>query len=114
MLRNRVTREMKKTKRRYHKEFVDSNLSNMKKHGNVLRKLQTCEKMLTLTYISYLSRNGKQIDSYEEIANSFINFFTNVGPELDKNIPISRKPNGVNSYLSNRIPHSFLITPLTS
>ena len=45
------------------------------------------------------------------MVNTSSNFFTNIGPELDKEIPISHRPGGPKSYLNQRITHSFLIAP---
>ena len=48
------------------------------------------------------------VDTNEDIANTFNNFFTNIGPILDNEIPVSQRPDKV--YLPPRIPHS-LISP---
>ena len=45
------------------------------------------------------------------MVNNFNNFFTNIGPELDEEIPISHRPGGPKCYLNQKIPHSFLIAP---
>ena len=37
--------------------------------------------------ITQLNYKGKQINSNEEMANAFNNFFTEIGPQLDKEIP---------------------------
>ena len=38
LFRNRITREIKKAKRKYYNEFFENNLNNMKKHGRELNK----------------------------------------------------------------------------
>jgi hypothetical protein len=45
------------------------------------------------------------------MSNAFNEFFTDIGPQLDKEIPISKRPGGSKLYLNPRIPHSFLISP---
>ena len=46
------------------------------------------------------------------MANAFNDFFTNVGPNLDNDIP--KNPRSPSIYIQkNRIPESFLIAPTT-
>ena len=45
------------------------------------------------------------------MANTFNDFFTNIGPILDSGIPVSLRPDGSNIYLPPRITHSFLSSP---
>ena len=45
------------------------------------------------------------------MANTLNKFFTNIGSELDNEIPISQRPRGPKCYLDPRIPYSFLIAP---
>ena len=39
-----------------------------------------------------------------------MSFFTEIGPQLDKEIPQSKRPGGCKIYLNSRIPNSFLIS----
>ena len=39
------------------------------------------------SYASSFISNGKHIHNKEDIANEFNDFFTNIGPNLGKNIP---------------------------
>ena len=61
--------------------------------------------------ITQLNYKGKMVDTNEDIANTFNDFFTNIGPILDNEIPVSQRPAGSKVYLPPRIPHSFLISP---
>ena len=61
--------------------------------------------------ITQLNYKGKMVDTNEDIANTFNDFFTNIGPILDNEIPVSQRPDGSKVYLPLRIPHSFLISP---
>ena len=38
------------------------------------------------------------------MANAFNDFFTKIGPKLDEEIPICKKPGGITHYLNDRIP----------
>ena len=45
------------------------------------------------------------------MANTFNGFFANIGPQLDKEIPLFKRPGGCKIYLNPRIPISFLASP---
>ena len=45
------------------------------------------------------------------MSNAFNDFFTNIGPKLDDEIPKCRKPDGATFYLNSRVHESFLIYP---
>ena len=60
--------------------------------------------------INQLCHKGKQINTNQEMANTFNEFFTEIGPQLDKEIPQSKRPGGCKIYLNSRIPNSFLIS----
>ena len=55
--------------------------------------------------ISEIYDSNSSIDDPVEIANTFNNFFTNVGSELDKNIP--RTPISTMSFLRSRVVNDF-------
>ena len=65
----------------------------------------------TRSQISQLVYKDKQITSNKGMANTFNDFFTNVGPNLDNEIP--KNPRDLTKYLKNRILDSFLIAPTT-
>ena len=48
------------------------------------------------------------------MADAFNEFFTNVGPTLDNDIPIATNLRDPSIYLSSRVPHSLLLAPTTS
>ena len=60
--------------------------------------------------ITQLNYKGTMVDTNEDIANTFNDFFTNIGPILDNEIPVSQRPDGSKVNLPPRIPHS-LISP---
>ena len=61
--------------------------------------------------ITELCFQGNKITNSRDIARTFNDFFTNIGPNLDKNIPISHKPNGISSSLGQRNLNSFIVSP---
>ena len=62
-------------------------------------------------HINQLYHQGKYINTNLGMANTFNKFFTNIGSELDNEIPISQRPGGPKCYLGPRIPYSSLIAP---
>ena len=107
LFRNRITREIKKSKRKYSKEFFEGNLNNMKKTWQGIKQIININNK-TDAQINQLCHKGKQISSNEEMAKTFNDFFTEIGPQLDKEIPQSKRPRGCKIYLNSRIPNSFL------
>ena len=57
------------------------------------------------SHISQLLHNGRNINN-KDMANSFNEFFTEIGPTLDKQIPNSNILRNPNVYLSPRISHT--------
>ena len=61
--------------------------------------------------VNHLFYKNKQINTNIEMANSFNDFFTEIAPKLDKEIPQSKRPGGCKIYLNSRVPDTFLISP---
>ena len=77
---------------------------------------QGVKKLINLNYnsshhITQLYHKGKYINTNLGMANTFNSFFTNIGSELDSEIPITQKPGGSKCYLGPRIPYSFFTAP---
>ena len=111
LFRNRVTREIRKSKKDYNKFFQD-NLSNMKNTWKGIKNIINMNKKSS-SRISQLQYEGKHINSNMGIAEAFNDFFVKVGPKLNETIPISQNPKNINMYLKNRISESFLISSTT-
>ena len=63
------------------------------------------------TQISHIEYKNKHIDNNPDMANAFNEFFTGIGPALDKDIPHNHKPGGPTVYLKSRMILPFLISP---
>ena len=96
---NRITREIKKAKMEYFKQLFEDNLNNMKKTWQGIKTLNNNAS----NHINQLSHQGKYINTNLGMANTFNKFFTNIGSELDNEIPISQRPGGPKCYLGPRI-----------
>ena len=54
----------------------------------------------------------KIISKKEDIANEFNNFFTNVGPNLAKHIPLPKNDTTIYDYLDEIIKHTMFLSPV--
>ena len=105
LFRNRITREIKKAKKVYYKNYFPGNINNMKNLWKGIKNILNINKKED-SRISQLSHNGKNINNNLDMANSFNEFFTGVGPKLNKQIPNSNILRNPNVYLPPRIPCS--------
>ena len=110
LFRNRITREIKKAKKEYYKTYFETNLCNMKKTWQGIKEIINLNNKAG-PKISQLNYEGKQINTNEGMANAFNDFFTKIGPKLDKDIPNPRRNRDPTYYLNSRVPLSFLISP---
>ena len=76
----------KKLKKTYYTSYFEEHNYNIKKTWEGIRKIVNTKN--TINYgISQLNINGKIIEEPKDIANSVNDFFVNVGPETEKNVP---------------------------
>ena len=64
------------------------------------------------SYASSFISNGKHIHNKEDIANEFNDFFTNIRPNLGKNIPNLQGWN-FSKFIANRVDKSTFLNPVT-
>ena len=112
LFRNRITRELKKAKKAYFKEFFENNLNNMKKTWKGIKDILNL-KSKSGSYITQLMHEGKTITNNGEMANIFNNFFINIGSKLDEDIPNSNRIINPGTYLKDKVIQSLLLSPST-
>ena len=83
LLRNRVQRELKKSKQKYYAEYFAENVNNIKKMWEGIRKIVNIKNISTKS--SQLNIGGKIIDGDKELATNFNSFFVDVGLSTEKN-----------------------------
>ncbi len=83
-VRNKVKNEIFKSKRSYQKSYFEKYNTDIKKTWEGIRKLVNVKKPIDFS-ISQLHIKGKIVEDPQSIANSFNNFFSNVGPDTEKN-----------------------------
>ena len=111
MLRNRVQRELKKSKKQYYADYFAENVNNIKKTWEGIRKIANIKKMSIKT--TQLNIGGRIIDDQTELANNFTNFFANVGPNTENTIP--KVPNiSPLKFLKDRIQVNFIIAHISN
>ena len=110
-VRNRVSRELERSKKQHYESYFDEMNTNIKKTWEGIRKIVNVKKSTKFS-ISHLNINGKTIDEPIDIANNFNNFFVNVGPETEKNVP--RVPNqSPTQFLKNRNQIDFIVAHIS-
>ena len=111
LFRNRVNRELKKSKKQYYAEYFENNLNNIKNIWEGIRKIVNVKKTAFKT--TQLNIKGKIVDDDKELATNFNNFFVNVGPNTESSIP--KAPNILPSnFLKNRIQSNFVIAHISN
>ena len=111
LARNRVTRELAKSKKDHYKSYFEEHNTNLKKTWESIRKIVNVKKTTNFS-ISQLNVKGKIIDDPLAITNNFNNFFVNVGPETEKSIP--KVPHmSPNQFLKNRNQFNLIIAHIS-
>ena len=107
-----MIRELKKSKNIYYNEFFEVNNNNIKKTWEGIRSIINISKS-KMPSVSQIKVNNKVIDNPKKIVEAFNNFFVNIGPNTEKNIPINPiiKPE---QYLKNRNQLNFLIAHISN
>ena len=110
-VRNRVSRQLEKSKKQHYESYFDEMNTNIKKTWEGIRKIVNVKKSTKFS-ISHLNMNGKIVDEPVDIANNFNNFFVNVGPETEKTVP--RIPNqSPTQFLKNRNQFDFIVAHIS-
>ena len=102
-----LDKEMNNAKRSYYEDKLNENKSNIKKFWEIIKELTKGSE--SSQYPSCFHDADTIITDELDIANRFNDFFTNVGPNLAREIP-----NAI-SYLDYQLPgnypHSFFLEP---
>ena len=101
--RNSVNRDIKKSREKHYVNYFDSCKNNMKKTWKGINELMSSGKKSS--NITQIEHNKELITDSKKIVDTFNNFFANVGPEVDKNIP--KTPISPLSFLRKRVATDF-------
>ena len=104
-----LNRKLRSAKRQYYINILGHNQHNLKKVWQIINSLIGKDKYSH--YPDHININGLEIQDESYIANSFNNFFVNVGPQLAAKIPLST--NTHLKYLHNSNNKNIFIEPTT-
>ena len=112
LFRNRVNREIMKSKKTYYVNYFDSNVNNIKKTlEGIKKKFVNLKKSSSKT--TQLNIGGKIVDGDAQLATTFNNCFVNVGPNTENDIP--QVPNiSPSKFLRNRNQFNFIIAKVSN
>ena len=111
LLRNRINRDLKKSKKQYYEQYFIDNVNNIRKTWDGIKNIVNVRKNSNRT--SQLNVGGKIIDDNKEIATNFNNFVVNVGPNTEETIP--KVPNiSPSKFLRNRNQMKFVIAHVSN
>ena len=86
IFRNRVNRELKKSKKTYYAAYFEEHSKNIKKIWEGIRSIVNTKHSGTIK-IAQLNVNGRVIDNPKQIVNEVNDCFVNVGPITEKEVP---------------------------
>ena len=89
--RNRVVSEQRRGKKSYFQEYFEKHKTNMKMLWHGIRSIVNTSNKNQASHISQLNVNGKLISDPVIMANIFNKYFVNVGCNIDKSIPRTKK-----------------------
>ena len=91
--------------------MLEKQKANVKETWKILNEVINKHKNKP-TYPEYFIKNNKRISKKDDIANGFNNFFTNVGSNLAKHIPLPKNDTTIYNYLEENIEHTMFLDPV--
>ena len=108
--KNQLRSIIKEAKKTYYQTIINQNKHNMKNIWKTIKEV--IGQNPSSTDITSLRINDNNITDKREIANTLNNYFVNVGPSLDANIP--QTPTSPLHYLTGSYRDSLFINPVDS
>ena len=112
IFRNRVNREITKSKKNYYTKFLEENNNNSRKIWEGIKSIINTKNSKG-TNISQIKVNDRIIDNPKEIVETVNDFFVNIGPNTENDIPHNPfiKPE---KYLKNTNILNFIFVPIST
>ena len=104
--------EQRRGKKSYFQKYFEKHKTNMKMLWHGIRSIVNTSNKNQASHISQLNVNGKLISDPVIMTNIFNKYFVNVGCNIDKSIPRTKK--SALDYLKKRNPNSLFLAPVTS
>ena len=109
--KNKLTSILRLTEKTYYSTLLEQQRTNVKGTWKILNKVIN-KKYNKPTYPEYFLKNNTRISKKEDIANGFNHFFTNVGANLAKSIPLPDKDVSIYDYLEGEVGHTMFLNPV--
>ena len=108
--RNKLTCLVRVARKNYYDDKLDKARSNSKQTWKILNEVINRRVAKSLCLGSF-TKNGMEISNPTDIANNFCDYFTNIGPNLAKQIPSTNS--SPKDFLSSSLSESISLQPLT-
>ena len=112
IFRNRVNRELKRSKKEHYSSYFEEHSNNIRKTWEGIKSIINVKNTVKPA-ISQLNINGNIIDDSKDIVDSVNNFFVNVGPETENNVPKTEHISP-EKFLKNRNQVNFIIAHISN
>ena len=89
--RNKITELLRISKQTYYQNYFEKNKKNSKRIWQGIHDIISSQKSKNDSSISTIVVHGSTITAPTEMAESFNNFFTSIGKNLQKKIPPTKK-----------------------
>ena len=109
--RSRVVSEQRQGKIHHFKNYFEVHKTSMKMLWSGIKSTVNVKAKSQLSQISHLLNNDKRIDDPVKMANIFNHYFVNVGSNIDKSVPRTKK--SPTDYLKIRNSNALFLTPVT-
>ena len=107
IFRNRVKRNLKRSKKHYYAAYFEEHNNNIKKIWEGIRSIVNIKNSVN-PKIAQLKINGKVIDKPKQIVNKLNDYFVNVGPNTENSSKGTKE-----YFLKNRNQFSFIIAHIS-
>ena len=107
--RNKLTSTIRAAKIKYYKEMFSNAPSNIRQTWKIINSV--IHKNRTREPASQIKYNDLSLNDNTEIANAFNDYFTQIGPSLDRKIPCSSTH--IDGYLNEPNVSSLFLNPTT-
>ena len=108
---NRLQFLIKLSKKSYYDYYFNKYSSDMKKMWSGIKQIITTKSKSLNHPLKISAQNKHEITDPQQIANSFNEYFVNIGQNLVTTIPPAN--NSPTDYLKNSLAHSFFLFPCT-
>ena len=111
--RNRINRDLKKSKVEYYSNYFEKNSNNAKETWQGIKSIVNIKNSNSKNVNQLNSNNGAIIDEPKLIAQTLNDFFVNVGPNTERSVPTNPvgKPE---TFLRNRNQFNFIVASISN